>query len=329
MNNKKDELGVSVLIRCYNSTDVLTDTLGYLAKQKIRNEISWEIIIVDNNSEDELFKFIQSFRPLLPNIRYIEEKKAGSLYSQIAGIMASKYKYVLFCDDDNQLDENYVQLAFDFMEEKSNAHIGALGGRATAKTYPKTQLPEWFQEHQINYAVGEQAEQSGVLPATNELWSAGTMIRKRAYMEFREKNVTHIFEGRVGKSGAGEDTELFLWYKIYGYDLYYWSDLHFYHFIRSNRLTKKYLETLQANIQAQLEIMKGYRILLIISRYDLMKKILELFKLPVYLLLTKTLKQSIMLSYFFGSSLSKYDPRLTQALDNFKKIKPSRAFLFP
>jgi glycosyltransferase involved in cell wall biosynthesis len=44
--------GVSVIICCYNSAALLPQTLEHLANQQTAGEISWEIIIVNNNSTD-------------------------------------------------------------------------------------------------------------------------------------------------------------------------------------------------------------------------------------------------------------------------------------
>lgn len=44
--------GVSVVICCYNSTSRLEATLSHLARQRITQQLDWEVIIVDNGSDD-------------------------------------------------------------------------------------------------------------------------------------------------------------------------------------------------------------------------------------------------------------------------------------
>ena len=70
------------------------------------------------------------------------------------GIENSSFDYMLFCDDDNWLAPNYIQLAHDFMEQ--NPNIGVLGGNGEAIS--DMEIPSWFEEIQEGYAVGPQAE---------------------------------------------------------------------------------------------------------------------------------------------------------------------------
>ena len=45
--------GVSVIICCYNSRDVIGDTRIYLAHQEVASQVKWEVLLVDNACRDD------------------------------------------------------------------------------------------------------------------------------------------------------------------------------------------------------------------------------------------------------------------------------------
>ena len=97
--------GVSVIICCYNSSKRLGETLKHLSVQKI-NDTPCEIIIVDNASTDNTASLARETWDALGSsipMRIINESKPGLSHAREAGINASSYTYIIFCDDDNWL----------------------------------------------------------------------------------------------------------------------------------------------------------------------------------------------------------------------------------
>ena len=45
--------GVSVVICCYNSAERLPRTLTHLAAQRVSEKLPWEVIVIDNASQDK------------------------------------------------------------------------------------------------------------------------------------------------------------------------------------------------------------------------------------------------------------------------------------
>ena len=74
-----------------------------------------EIIIIDNNSSDNTFKVVNSFK----NIIYKKIKNKGVIgKSRNIGINLSKGKWLAFLDSDDYWSKNKLQIAFRLIKKK-------------------------------------------------------------------------------------------------------------------------------------------------------------------------------------------------------------------
>src|SRR5262245_41018784 len=103
--------GVSVIVCCYNSADRLPETLKHIAMQNVPDSILWEVIIVNNNSTDETEKVAISewsrYHLSVP-FKVVNESKPGLNFARKKGVENAGFSLLLFCDDDNWLDEDYL-----------------------------------------------------------------------------------------------------------------------------------------------------------------------------------------------------------------------------
>ncbi len=104
--------GVSVIICCYNGSSRLPMTLTHLATQRVPKSLKWEVLLIDNASTDGSASIAQKiWDELLPDselFRIILEPKAGQHFARIRGAKEAQYDLLLFCDDDNWLDPDYI-----------------------------------------------------------------------------------------------------------------------------------------------------------------------------------------------------------------------------
>jgi glycosyltransferase involved in cell wall biosynthesis len=281
--------GISVIICCYNSASRLAQTLKHLAFQKIPGEISWEIILVNNASNDNTTDIAENewLKYNLSNVSFniVDELKPGLSNAKEKGIKASKFEYCIFCDDDNWLDENYIKLAY--YKISKNSQIAALGGQSTAVS--TTNFPNWFESSKNNYAVGKQANNSGNISYRKYLWGSGIVIRRELYIK-AFSNFTYVLGGRKGNElTSGEDSEMCLRFILMGYQLYYSEDLKFKHFIPEERLTIKYNERLMEGFLRAYPILNVYSRLIDIRSYSFKKKYISLIKPFIRILIVNTI----------------------------------------
>jgi glycosyltransferase involved in cell wall biosynthesis len=238
--------GISVIVCCYNSAKRLPQTLAYLAQQVVPSDIPWEVIVVDNASTDNTAVVAKEewakYGISDVQLSVVFQPKPGLTYAREMGISEAKYDVLLFCDDDNWLCAQYIQIAFEVME--GNDCIGAIGGEGVVKS--NEQLPDWFEEYKGYFACYPQGDRTGELSNSNAfLYGAGLIVRKAAIDHLDSCGVKFLLADRSGESLlSGGDTELSYLLRLLNYKLWYDDRLKFYHFMPSQRLTYEYLQKL-------------------------------------------------------------------------------------
>ncbi|RZK56846.1 MAG: glycosyltransferase family 2 protein [Pedobacter sp.] len=250
--------GISVIICCYNSAQRIGTTLKYLANQHIPSDMACEIILVDNCSTDiTIEKAIEdwnNYQCLGIDFKIIQEKTPGLSYARESGAKKAKYDIILFCDDDNWFERNYIAIAYDTITKNDN--IGAVGGRSFAKA--NGFFPTWFEKWSLNYAVGKQWHTSGDVSERKFLWGAGLVLRKSAFLQAFSELPSLLTDRKGNELSSGGDSEICARLQLMGYKLYYNESLIFYHFIDDERLTLPYLDKLKDGQDKSWIILKHY-----------------------------------------------------------------------
>jgi glycosyltransferase involved in cell wall biosynthesis len=243
MKDLSKEKGVSVVICCYNSADRLYPTLKALSKQVVDSRIPWEIIIVDNASDDNTeIAAAEIWRSFLftPCITFLTVKETlpGLVNARKKGLLTASYTYILFCDDDNWLSENYVQGVYTILNEDSS--IAACGGIGIPVF--ETEKPFWFDIYSEAYAVGSQLLNNESERQLN-LYGAGLAINRTAIEKLEKTGFQPQMTGRTGKSlASAEDTELTYAFVLMEYKLHFAEELQFFHYLPKERLNFDYLK---------------------------------------------------------------------------------------
>ena len=234
--------GVSVIVCCFNSAARLRQTLKHLSLQKT-DGIDCEVVLVDNASTDQskeiaLALWDEFGRSTVP-LKIIDQPVQGLSKAREKGIDAALYDILIFCDDDNWLEDNYLRDAVSVMESQSQ--VGALGGIGTAIT--DIPLPPWFEQYKGCYACYPQGQQDGELTDTYAfLYGAGMVVKREVLQLLSAKNFVPILPDRVGTAlTSGGDTELSYAIRLVGYKLWFTSKLKFSHYLAPSRLSDAYL----------------------------------------------------------------------------------------
>lgn len=240
--NKK---GVSIIICCYNSANRLKSTLFHIAQQELSSNAVFELIIVDNASNDDtqhvaLTVWDELAAPHI-SLKIVSEPNPGLTYARKKGIAEASYDYLVFCDDDNWLQNDYISTVFNFFEQNQNVAI--IGGWATPVFAKKTIPPSWFDEFSSNYAVGQQAEESNIKMTC--VYGAGIAARKSVLESDNYLKLPNILSDRKGKNlTAGGDSELCLKVRLLGYQVAYLDHLRLKHYLPGERLNWDYFKKL-------------------------------------------------------------------------------------
>ena len=233
--------GFSIIICCYNSASRLPDTLKAISRLT-RTCFSFEVIVVDNCSSDNTREVTSRTWKKLEcdnELRVVFENKPGLNFARERGMQEASYEYILFCDDDNWLDKEYLMNAYRIMSQYTD--VGILGGQGIA--VPEIEPPFWFEDVKSAYAVGKKDDPEGYLDKRESfIAGAGMVLRKVAWDKVKSTGFQSLLSDRKGKelSSAG-DLEFSYVAKMAGYKLYYSESLVFSHFISKERLTWNYI----------------------------------------------------------------------------------------
>lgn len=251
--------GVSIIICCFNSSERLPKTLYHIANQKQINNFSVELILVNNNSTDdtksvaanEWIKYVTNI-----DFKIVDEPVAGLSAAREKGVSCASFEFIIFCDDDNWLDELFVNRAYYLMNKFPN--IGALGGQSMGVS--DVEFPEWWNDHKESYAVGKQAEVSGDISNRFYLWGAGLVSRKSVLQQVFDNHFPLLLSDRkANEMISGGDTEICMRILILGYSLYYSDDLVFVHYMSPGRLSWNYYQKLRNSFVSSSFILTKYR----------------------------------------------------------------------
>lgn len=266
---------ITVALCCYNSSSRLKPTLEHLFKQKLNSDIEWELLIIDNNSSDNTSEIAQDiWTKFNSNISFkiIEEETPGLSYARKKAVNSAEGEILIFCDDDNWLDENYLQIAYDFMRE--NPGVGVLGGKGHAIS--SIDFPDWFLTYQGSYAAGVQNIESGKINGRGFVWGSGMVVRTKEILSLYNFGFSSNLTGRKGANlNAGDDSEICKWFLLVDKDLYYNENLIFKHYLEPFRLKVGYFKSLTKGFELSRIVLNKYDFILFLLKK---KKQLTFFK---------------------------------------------------
>src|ERR1700749_4522865 len=116
---------ISVITCAHNSKpDNLEQTLAALKSQTLGTE-HWEYLLIDNGSDEPLAARVDlSWHP---HGRHIREDNLGLTHARLRGISESRGEVLVFVDDDNVLDIDYLEQVIAL--SKQHQMIGAWSGQ--------------------------------------------------------------------------------------------------------------------------------------------------------------------------------------------------------
>jgi glycosyltransferase involved in cell wall biosynthesis len=240
---RKIQVGISVIICCHNSASKLPATLKALSEQEGISGFACEIILVDNNSSDNTKAMAisnwRTFGDPFP-LKIVEEKNAGLSYARAKGIQNSQYEYLVFCDDDNWLSKDYLNIVHNIFY--SNPEIGMIGGVGEAVI--EKQVPKWFDDLKgFGYAVGNEGRKTGY---TNSVYGGGMGVRKEIMQALDNGHISFILSDRVGKNlSSGGDSEMCVLVLAAGKKIWFDERLTFKHDLPLSRINWNYYRKLR------------------------------------------------------------------------------------
>lgn len=106
---------ISIILCTYNRARLVKRAIGSVLTQSYRN---WELIIVDDGSEDDTRQVVVPLALSEPRIKYFYHPNKGLARSRNIGIALALGDYVTFLDSDDEYCENHLSVRIQAMGEK-------------------------------------------------------------------------------------------------------------------------------------------------------------------------------------------------------------------
>lgn len=234
--NGEHILKITVVLCTYNRCRSLANTLQSLSASELPDAVEWEVLVVDNNSDDRTRETIEHFCcKYVPHFRYLFEKQQGKSHALNAGIREARGDIVAFTDDDVVVEPTWLHNLTTALQ--SGQWVGG-GGRILPEQ--GLSLPRWL-------TIDGQYSMGGVLALFDRGDKPGQLdwAPFGASMAFRREMFEKYGEFRTDlgppPSGLrGEDTEFGYRLMAAGERLWYEPSAIAYHCTPANRIRKEY-----------------------------------------------------------------------------------------
>jgi glycosyltransferase involved in cell wall biosynthesis len=171
---------ISVVLCTYNRASTLKSTLESFAGLTLRADLDWELVVVDNNSNDSTAEVIGDFTKTAGFcVRSVFEARQGRSAALNTGIVAARGKIVAFTDDDVLLHSEWLltlKRAFDEFD------CAGAGGRIIPVW--RHQKPDWLemedQQAIVHYDLGDETKEIKDSPPLG----ANSAYRKDAFAKY-------------------------------------------------------------------------------------------------------------------------------------------------
>lgn len=234
----------TVAIPTYNGASRLPKVLAKLAQQTGIENLSWEIIIVDNNSKDDTAKVVQEYQATwsksMPGValKYFFEPEQGAAFARLKAVREAQGEWIGFLDDDNLPESDWIAAAYSFAQAHPQA--GAIGGQIHGDFEVKP--PEGFEKIQQFLAIREHGSKPYIFDAANIRLppAAALVVRKQAWLE-SVPDRPRLTGKLPGLLIQGDDYEPLLYIYKTGWEIWYNPAMHTHHQIPHWRLERDYL----------------------------------------------------------------------------------------
>ena len=294
---------LTIIIPTYNRADILRETLDSLLRLETP-DISYEVIVVDNNSRDNTKEVVDSFFDKIP-IKYLFEGKQGKNNAVNSAIEISKGNVLIFIDDDVTVESDYLIKITESLDKYGSVNV--FGGKIltawpdktpTWVIYSSKNFPYLFCDHNLGSEVVPYSD--APLPGGANFWIRKSLLDKYG-ARFNEKY------GPAGnKRVSGSETEFLKRMYSKGEAILYIPDAVVHHRVLLSEFSiAKLLHRFAATGKSSANSSVSYsdRTIFNIPLYLFKQLFSELIKLFVYLgtfRKDKYMNALIRLGYFWG-----------------------------
>ena len=170
---------VTVVVATRNRATLLPHCLASLLEQETSSR--FEVVVVDNGSEDGTADVIRGWAERDPRIRGVLEPAVGLSRAKNAGIEEARGELVLFTDDDVILDSGWIEAYVSFFARRRHETRTLVGGPVLPLPHDLAAWPSWLDgAARVDLPGLFHGSEERALGRFDYLWGANMAARARA-----------------------------------------------------------------------------------------------------------------------------------------------------
>lgn len=294
------DMDLTVILCTYNRCHGLAEALTTLTRQRVNSNVNWEVLVIDNNSNDNTAEVYNRFRVSFPvSLRYVFEAKQGLSHARNRGINEAFGKWVAFAEDDELADENWVQSVVDTFQEYA---CDAVAGKIELAWH--SPRPTWVTDDLLGFLGHLDYGTTQKLTRDRPPFGGNMAFGKSVFATIG------LFDTQLGRQGrkliGGEEIELYDRFLQAGMTAVYQPKALMYHVVDKNRLRKSYFRKLHFNegrIRGRRQEIKSEKRICGVPTFlvpQLFRSIKSFLMSGLRLGFNKSLRQEMTIWYFVG-----------------------------
>ena len=232
-------MDITVILCTFNRCQSLVRALDSVAASRFPESVEWEILVVDNNSQDQTREVVGGYCRKHPGrFRYLFEPQSGKSFALNSGVRAARGDILAFMDDDVIVEPTWLQ---NLTAPLRSGQWAGVGGRILPQW--TCSPPRWIPLKEkyglgplVLFDLGREAVSLAEPPY-------GTNMAFRRTIFERYKGFRDDLGPRPGSEIRGEDTEFGRRLLQAGEQLWYEPSAVVYHPVPSSRLEQQYFLT--------------------------------------------------------------------------------------
>ena len=241
MTDHSESTQYSVVLCTHNHADRLKTTLSGLNALR-QPEAAWELLIINNASTDETQEVLNRNDWRLGDlpVRIVFEPKLGIANARNSGIKESNGEYVIFLDDDETPESNWL---VEYELAIHEWHPDALGG-CIEVLFEGSNRPQWLQDDLLGFLgqLSHGTESKWLLESNTSIFTGNAGFRKSIFEKIG------YFDTNLGREGirnsGGEDVDMYRRMVDSNMKIRWVPDAVIYHRIQASKLRKSYFHEL-------------------------------------------------------------------------------------
>ena len=212
MSELRTPVSLDIVVCTYNNASLLDRALAAIAAQEVGDDVTWSVVVVDNNCTDGTADVVARHAARLgERLRLVREPRQGLTPARLRGVSSTAADWIAFVDDDCLLAPDWIAEAAACARE--HPACGAFGGfiELEWEREPDAYVHRW----EWAYAAQDLGREARAVE-----WVTGMVVRREALAAIgwidrqllADRTGTALVSGGDVEIGLRLGTQFELWY---------------------------------------------------------------------------------------------------------------------